>query len=180
MVSMDMWNPYRTAVKVVLPEARIVVDKFHVVRMANDALEKVRKGLRKELKSSQIRTLRGDRKILLKRAREVSDWERLIMETWTGAFPKLLAAYEHKERFYGIWDATTRPQAEAALEEWIATIPKGQKAVWSDLIRAVSNWREEIMAYFETDMPVTTTLTQNPSTDWPRTRTVKGVVTPSR
>ncbi len=29
---------------------RIVVDKFHVVRMANEALEKVRKGLRKELK----------------------------------------------------------------------------------------------------------------------------------
>src|SRR3546814_10135539 len=53
----------------------------------------------------------------------------LIMETWTGAFPQLLAAYEHKERFYGIWDATTRLQAEAALDEWIATIPKGQKEV---------------------------------------------------
>ncbi len=109
IVSMDMWNPYRTAVKTVLPQARIVVDKFHVVRMANDALEKVRKGLRKELKPSQSRTLKGDRKILLKRAHEVSDRERLIMETWTGAFPQLLAAYEHKEHFYGIWDAITRP-----------------------------------------------------------------------
>lgn len=94
IVSMDMWTPYRTAVKTVLPQARIVVDKFHVVRMANDALEKVRKGLRKELKPSQSRTLKGDRKILLKRAHEVSDRERLIMETWTGAFPRLLAAYE--------------------------------------------------------------------------------------
>ena len=79
----------------------------------NDALERVRKGLRKELKPSQSRTLKGDRKILLKRAHEVSDRERLIMETRTGAFPQLLAAYEHKERFYGIWDAT-RLQAEAA------------------------------------------------------------------
>lgn len=103
IVSMDMWNPYRAAVKAVLPHARIVVDKFHVVRMANDALEKVRKGLRKELKSSQIRTLKGDRKLLLKRAHDISDRERLIMETWTGAFPQLLAAYEHKERFYHIW-----------------------------------------------------------------------------
>src|SRR5690606_11048803 len=56
IVSMDMWNPYRAAVKAVLPQARIVVDKFHVVRMANDALERVRKGLRKELKPSQSRT----------------------------------------------------------------------------------------------------------------------------
>nr|QIZ19205.1 ISL3 family transposase ISPpu12 [Escherichia coli]QVQ61312.1 hypothetical protein OBBJPEEJ_00197 [Escherichia sp.]UGK58050.1 hypothetical protein CDEEBMHL_00106 [Klebsiella pneumoniae] len=83
------------------------------------------------------------------------------METWTGAFPQLLAAYEHKERFYGIWDATTRPQAEAALDEWIATIPKGQKEVWSDLVRAVGNWREEIMTYFETDMPVTNAYTES-------------------
>jgi transposase len=102
----------------------------------------VRKGLRKELKPSQSRTLKGDRKILLKRAHEVSDRERLIMETWTGAFPQLLAAYEHKERFYGIWDATTRLQAEAALDEWIATIPKGQKEVWSDLVRAVGKLRK--------------------------------------
>lgn len=87
IVSMDMWNPYRTAVKTVLPQARIVVDTFHVVRMANYALEKERKGIKKELKPSQSRTLKGDRKILLKRAHEVSDRERLIMETWTGAFP---------------------------------------------------------------------------------------------
>ncbi|GHL25237.1 hypothetical protein ECZU25_20500 [Escherichia coli] len=80
IVSMDMWNPYRAAVKAVLPQARIVVDKFHVVRMANDA-QKVRKGLRKELMPSQSRTLKGDRKILLKRAHEVSNRERLIMET---------------------------------------------------------------------------------------------------
>lgn len=56
------------------------------------------------------------------------------METWTGAFPQLLAAYEHKERFYGIWDATTRLQAEAALDEWIATIRRAKRksgAIWS-------------------------------------------------
>ena len=38
IVSMDMWKPYRRAFQTVLPQARIVVDKFHVVRMANEAL----------------------------------------------------------------------------------------------------------------------------------------------
>ncbi|MFO6224858.1 transposase, partial [Pseudomonas aeruginosa] len=85
IASMAMWKPYRRAFQTVLPQARIVVDKFHVVRMANEALEKIRKGLRKELKPNQRRTLKGDRKILLKRAHDVSDRERLIMETWTGA-----------------------------------------------------------------------------------------------
>lgn len=52
-VAMDMWTPYRDAVRTVLPDARIVIDKFHVVRMANDALEKVRKGLREQLTPKQ-------------------------------------------------------------------------------------------------------------------------------
>jgi transposase len=42
-VAMDKWKPYRDAIQSVLPDATIVIDKFHVVRMANNALEKIRK-----------------------------------------------------------------------------------------------------------------------------------------
>ena len=38
-VAMDMWRPYRDATHAVLPHATVIVDKFHVVRMANDAVE---------------------------------------------------------------------------------------------------------------------------------------------
>ena len=130
--------PYQAAVKAVLPPTRIVVDKFHVVRIANDAIERVRKGLRKELKPSQSRTLKGDREILLKRAHEVSDRERLIMDDLDRRVPAAagrLRAQGVLLRHLG--RATTRLQAEAALDERIATIPKGQKKVWSDLVRAV-------------------------------------------
>lgn len=41
-VAMAMWRPYKNAVNVVLPQATIVIDKFHVVKMANESLEKVR------------------------------------------------------------------------------------------------------------------------------------------
>jgi transposase len=46
-VAMDMWRPYRIAVSKELPQARIVVDKFHVVSKANAALEAVRRNLAK-------------------------------------------------------------------------------------------------------------------------------------
>ncbi|NLI28483.1 MAG: transposase [Nitrospiraceae bacterium] len=66
-VAMDMWNSYRDAVKSVLPNANIIIDKFHVVRMANEAMERVRKSLRSSLQPKQRRTLMHDRFILLKR-----------------------------------------------------------------------------------------------------------------
>lgn len=95
--------------------------------MANDALGNVRKSLRKELSAKQIRALKGDRKILLKRSHEITGLEQIIMDTWTGAFPLLLAAYEHKERFYNIWNSETRALAETALDNWRTTVPYGQK-----------------------------------------------------
>jgi transposase len=79
-VAMDMWTPYRDAVRAVLPQARIVIDKFHVVRMANDALERVRKALRADLTISQRRGLMHDRFVLLKRQRDLSEQERLTLD----------------------------------------------------------------------------------------------------
>ncbi|MDP0919330.1 transposase, partial [Klebsiella pneumoniae] len=83
----------------VLPDARIVIDKFHVVRMANDALEKVRKGLREQLTPKQRRGLMHDRFVLLKRERDLNDQELLLLDGWTKNYPELGAAYRLKEDF---------------------------------------------------------------------------------
>jgi transposase len=66
-ISMDMWQPYKTACQVCLPQVRIIVDKFHVVHMANQALESVHKTLRTSLSDRQRRTLMHDRHVLLRR-----------------------------------------------------------------------------------------------------------------
>jgi transposase len=42
-VVIDPYQPYATAVAVGLPEARLVVDHFHVIRLANAALDEVRR-----------------------------------------------------------------------------------------------------------------------------------------
>jgi transposase len=83
IVSMDMWAPYREASRAALPQARIVVDKFHVVRMANQAVEVVRKTLRAELSDKQRRALMRDRFALLKRADALTDRDRLTLDLWT-------------------------------------------------------------------------------------------------
>ncbi len=41
VVAMDMWTGYKSVVNAVYPNAVIVVDKFHVVRMANKAMDDI-------------------------------------------------------------------------------------------------------------------------------------------
>lgn len=61
VVTMDMWRTYKDVVNAQLLNWDIVVDSWHVVRMANDALETVRKKIRKDLNTRQRLKLKDDR-----------------------------------------------------------------------------------------------------------------------
>jgi len=148
-VAMDMWTPYRDAVQAVLPGARIVIDKIHVVRMANDALERVRKGLRERLDTKQRRGLAHDRFVLLKRERNLNDREQLLLDGWMKLYPDLGLAYQLKEGFYEIYDASDPIEAMRRYEEWNKAATSEMLVVFGDLIRAWTNWQPWILGYFE-------------------------------
>lgn len=152
VVTMDMWRPYRDAVREVLPEATVTVDKFHVVRLANECLETVRKGHRQELTKRRRKMLREDRKTLLKRRKRLSDARVAAIDGWRAEFPELIADYELKERFYGIYDASTAEEARRRYARWLSSVylahgPTG--GPWVPLISAMTNWEDEIMSYFD-------------------------------
>ncbi|OLV20127.1 Il-IS 2 transposase [Deinococcus marmoris] len=151
-VTIDMWRPYRDAVREVLPHAAVIVDKWHVVRLANHALEQIRKSYRKGLDPAQRRRMRGNRYTLLKRRKTLTEKEVRDIENWRGEFPDLIAAYELKERFYGVYDASTALEARRRYARWLASVPESLRikgGPWHELVTAMSNWEGEIMAYFE-------------------------------
>lgn len=148
LVTMDMWQPYKEAVKDVIPHAQIIVDKYHIVRMANQSMESVRKVIRAGLTDRQRRTLMHDRHILLRRRFELKPADTMILQSWTGTFPALGTSYDLKERFMDIWLSPTRPTAESAYRTWRKSIPDELEAAFKPLTLAVDNWHTEIFAYF--------------------------------
>jgi transposase len=158
-VAMDMWLPYRDAVETVLPQAMIIIDKFHVVKMANEAMERVRKSFRASLSPKQRRGLMHDRFVLLKRESEVSDSEARKLSGWLNNYPELGQAYKLKEDFFRIYDAKSRHEAVVRYETWEKSIPQDVRDAFSDLIRAWRNWQPYILNYF--DHPVTNAYTES-------------------
>ena len=159
-VAMDMWAPYRDAVSEVLPGATIVIDKFHVVRMANDALEKVRKSLREQLTPKQRRGLMHDRFVLLKRERELNEKERALLADWTAKYADLGIAYRLKEDFFTIYESSqSKEEALARFEAWTRNVIPRVEDAFHDLIRAFGNWQPWILNYF--DHPVTNAYTES-------------------
>lgn len=109
---------YRDAVMAVMPHAQIVTDKFHVVRMANEAMEMARKGIRAELTLKEKRGLMHDRLVLLKRQRDLNDKEVLNLDGWTKNYPVLGEAYRLKEGFYRIYESSSPDEAIRRYDAW--------------------------------------------------------------
>ena len=148
-VAMDMWTPYRDACRAVLPQAQIVVDKFHVLRMANQGMETVRKALRAGLELRQRRGLMHDRFVLLKRPTDLNDRDRLLLDGWTANYPALGAAYQVKEAFYGLYDCESKAEAERYYDAWQNSLPAEVAPHFKDITTAFKNWRPLILAYFD-------------------------------
>lgn len=159
VVTIDMWKPYRDAALEAMVNAIVVVDKFHVVKMANHALDSVRKSLREGKSAKERRVLLHSRHLILKRRKNLSPEEFKAMEEWTDAVPVLFSAYQAKEDFFDIYDCRTRLEAGELYDLWKACLDPATKSAFHEVIRAVDNWRPEIFNYFE--YPVTNAYTES-------------------
>lgn len=149
-ITMDMWKPYKDAVNTVLPHAKVVIDKFHVVRMANQALDNVRKSLRANMTAKERRTLMRERYILLKRKHDLNERDAFLLETWLSNIPELKEAHELKEEFYWIWDTANSDEGRERYRYWKQRcLSSKSKDAYKDLLRAVDNWQDEIFNYFD-------------------------------
>lgn len=158
-VSMDMWQPYRDAVKLVLPQAKIIVDKFYVLRMANHGVETVRKDIRANMTAKQRRTLMHDRFVLLKRRHELKEAEFLKLESWTKNLPDLGKTYELKEEFFLVYESKNQTEAIERYNAWLSKVTDEVYCAFEPLITAMTNWHQEVFNYF--NHPITNAYTES-------------------
>jgi transposase len=62
----DMWDAYQQAAEQKLPNARRVVDRFHIMKNLNDALTKARRIIQKDADEKTKELLKGCRWLLVK------------------------------------------------------------------------------------------------------------------
>lgn len=81
-VATDMWRPYREVTHLMLPGVPLVVDKFHVVRMANYCMERVRIRLQKAKKAGVRRDWLQSKHILNMASAKLSEKQRFNRDMW--------------------------------------------------------------------------------------------------
>lgn len=159
-VAIDCWSGYRRAVQEALPNAKIVVDKFHVLMKANMAFEAVRRKIARESDNGAGLGLKRAHKLFDKRAKDLTDEQYLTVSGWLNTFPLLAAAFDLKERLYAIYDVTTPEEAWGEYLHWESTIPKELAKPFRIVKTVFRNWRPYILNYFD-DQRVTNAFTES-------------------
>lgn len=150
IVTMDMWEPYRQVAHDLLPQAKIIVDKFHVVRYVDRAMQAVRLKIREGLSDKQRKQLMHDRFLLAHRKHRLKPEKVLLLETWLDRFPELRAAYDLKESFHDLYDSGMPEQvARVEYAAWKERIPESITWAFEQFLGLMDNWETEIFNYFD-------------------------------
>ncbi len=157
VVAMDGFTGFKTATTEQLPDAVAVMDPFHVVALAGDALDRCRQRVHQDTRGHRGRSgdpLYGIRRVLRTGAELLTDkqQQRLtaafaseqhveVEATW-GIYQRIVAAYRNRDR----------GAAKAALAKIIDAISKGVPAALTELItlgRTLTRRAVDVLAHFD-------------------------------
>jgi transposase len=160
-VCTDMWRPFKRSFAQFLPNAKLVIDKFHVVKMASEALEEERKKFQVQLsKEERIQVKKSIRWLTLKRPDNLTADERKALEIVREQIPELSIAYDFKEMFFQIYDESDKQKAKNAFEAWENSLPEEGLEQFKSLAKTVHNHYDDIFAYWDAPCPITNAYTE--------------------
>jgi transposase len=162
VVSIDPSDAYRQAIWAALPGARIVCDRFHLVRGANTALDAVRRERQRDARAKRPKGTRRSgqhvrwrpelyqaRHRLLKASERLTERERRRLCDLFGRDPVLAEAWGLKERFRQIYGASNRADAEQRLEAFLIAVENAGLPAFDAFAKGVRSWRQKLLAYFD-------------------------------
>lgn len=156
-VAMDMSPAYRDAVRTHLPDAFIVFDRFHVMKLFNDRLSHFRRELYSQMKDKTERSvLKGIRWLLLKNPENLNDEksERERLHEALAFNQPLATAYYMKDSLRQFWECETFSEAKWFLDQWIAEAKASEVRMLYGMAKTLERHRDGLLNYYR--FPIST------------------------
>ncbi|MEA5451973.1 ISL3 family transposase [Leptolyngbya sp. CCNP1308] len=152
-VSIDLSGNYRGLVRRLMPQAEIVADRFHVMKLVTDELNQARNAFRRHPEDlpegitpeAAQAALKNSKYAVLKPEENLTDQQIEKLAAVKAVAPKLALMHQAKETFRGVFDAKTGTQALVDLLDWMATA----QPLYPNSVATIRRWLGEILQYFE-------------------------------
>lgn len=156
-VAADMSPAYTKAVREHLPDAVLVYDHFHIIKLFNDKLTGLRRDLyRQAVEGLQKDVLKGIRWLLLKNPENLDPKkrERERLEEALELNTPLFVAYYMKAQLGLLWSQPDKRTARTFLNAWIRLAGMTGIRMLMSFAKTLAAHREGILAWY--DYPIST------------------------
>lgn len=152
-VSIDLSGSYRGLARRVMPNAEIVADRFHLMKLVNEELNRARNafirqptGLPKGITPATAKAaMKNSKYALLKPEQSLSVLQQEKLAEVKAVAPQLAQMHEHKEAFRALFDHDNDGQAICGLLDWMTQA----RTLYESSVGTLTRWFGEVIQYFE-------------------------------
>jgi transposase len=149
-VCSDMWAPYLKVIAKRAPNALNILDRFHIMRKFNEAIDEVRRTESKEFKTAkQENVLEKGRWLLLKRPENLSDKQTSRLGDLMKLNLSSIKAYILREDFQRFWEYQRSDFAGKFLENWVTRTLQTDLEPMKKVARMLRNHKPMILNWFK-------------------------------
>ena len=141
----DMNPHFRQVARTCFPKAKIVADKYHVIRQIYWDMEKVRKNEQNKLSDRFRKYFKKSKNLLMKRPEKLTqeDMDRLALMFEIA--PRLADAYRIKNDFLTVIRSKSSAEGKQRLADWLFSVELMDMPEFHDSTTACHNWFQEIL-----------------------------------
>jgi len=142
-VVIDLSKNYRRFVLDFFPNAQIIADRFHVIRLFNNILNKYRLEVTGDKRKNPVR------KLILKKSKDLDFFTRKAIYRWLDLHPKIKEAYFFKEAIHAFYNIKGTKYASKRLIKLTDAMALSTLSEIQTLRRTLVNWHSQIVNFFE-------------------------------
>ena len=153
-VATDMSSAYYAAVLKNLPKAKLVFDRFHIVKLMNEKLTQLRRELHHEAELMDKKVLKGIRWLLMMHSDNLDESknERTRLQEALALNQPLATAYYLKEDLSQLWQQPDKATAERFLTDWCSRANASGIKVLLTMAKTLQGYRTGILNWY--DFPI--------------------------
>jgi len=145
--SCDMSRAYITAIEEHCPNATLVLDRFHIVKALNEAVDEVRKEQWRQAAADERKALKGLRWLLFRHSNTRKPKDTRILNSLSKGNRRIHRAWVLKDEFEHFWEYRATWAAERFLKRWTTTVLRSRLQPMRNFVKMIRKHSHRILPY---------------------------------
>jgi len=146
----DMWKPYLKVIRKKVPWALNILDRFHIMKKFNEAVDMIRRE-ESRLDYHSEKHLKHSRWVLLKREENLTEKQVIKLKDLLERNLKSVKAYLLKNDFLQFWEFERKDEAGKFLKDWCRRTNRTKLIPMKKVSKMLMNKSDLILNWFDTN-----------------------------